>query len=202
MPIARLPFLVLGLACGVVASAASPLVPSLHLTAAEAQGDFREEMGSKVGQGLGLSLTIPLTKTLSLRPSLSYQDFPTLNSQYTYKSSRYSDRGQEISHWSAWSYGADCLYHPSGPEGHFYILTGVALKVWKLHGFGTYSSSTTGNPTRNYSVDDTSSKNEPAVAVGLGFTFNRHISFEARSVLASYRSLSYNTVELALVLSY
>ncbi len=202
MPTARTRLLTLCFSCGVLASADAPMVASFHLSLAQAQGDFREEMGSKIGLGAGLSLAVPMTRTLSIRPSLSYQDFPTLNSQYTYKSTRYSDRGQEITHWSAWSYGADCLYRPGGPEDRLYFTAGAILKVWKLHGFGSYTTAVTGGPTRTYSVDDTSSKNEPAVALGLGCTFNRHLSLEARSVLASYRSLSYNTVELVLVLSY
>ncbi len=194
--------LTLGLACCAVASAAPPWVPSLHLSVAAAQGDFREEMGSKHGLGAALSLTLPLTATLSLRPTLAYQAFPTLNNQYTYKSTRYSDRGQENTRWSAWSYGADCLYRPNGPTGSLYLLAGAYLKVWKLHGFGTYTTTTTGNPTRIYTVDDTSTKNEPAIAMGLGYAFSRHFSLETRSVFGSYRSLSYNTLEAALVLSY
>jgi hypothetical protein len=169
---------------------------------ATAQGDFRNEMGSKLGLDAALSLTVPLTSTLAFRPVLSFQSFPTLNSQYTYKSARYSDRGDEDARWSAWSYGADCLYHPGGPQGSLYFLAGVYLKVWKLHSFGAYSTQDSLNATRTYTVDDTSTKNEPAVALGLGYSFNRHLSLETRSVLASYRSLSYNTLEMAFVLSY
>jgi hypothetical protein len=178
------------------------MVPSLHLGLATAQGDFRDEMGPKTGLGAALSLTVPLTSTLSFRPSLAYQSFPTLNSQYAYKSTRYSDRGDEEAHWSAWSYGADCLFRPGGPQGSLYFLAGAYLKVWKLHSFGAYTTQDSLNATRTYAVDDTSTKDEPAVALGLGWTFNRHLGLEARSVLASYRSLSYNTLEMALVLSY
>ena len=202
MPTSRPKLLVLGLAGCSLLPAAVPMVPSLHLSLATAQGDFRDEMGSKVGVGAALSLTIPLTSTLSFRPNLSFQSFPTLNSQYTYKSSRYSDRGDEDARWSAWSYGADCLYRPSGPQGSLYFVAGAYLKVWKLHGFGTYTTQDSLNATRSYSVDDTTSKNEPAVAMGLGYTLNRHLSLEARTVLASYRGLSYNTLEMAFVLSY
>ncbi len=202
MPTVRLRILALGLLPYAFVSAATPMVPSLHLSLATAQGDFREEMGPKVGVGAALSLTVPLTSTLSFRPSLSFQSFPTLNNQYTYKSARYSDRGDEEAHWSAWSYGADCLYRPGGPLGSLYFLAGAYLKVWKLHGFGTYTTQDSLNATRSYSVDDTSTKNEPAAALGLGYTFNRHLCLEARTVLASYRSLSYNTLEMAFVLSY
>ena len=202
MPIVRFRILALGLLPFAFVSAATPMVPSLHLGLATAQGDFRNEMDSKVGVGAALSLTVPVTSTLSFRPSLSFQAFPTLNNQYTYKSARYSDRGDEETHWSAWSYGADCLYRPGGPQGSLYFLGGAYLKVWKLHGFGTYTTQDSLNSTRTYSVDDTSTKNEPALALGLGYTFNRHLSLETRSVLASYRSLSYNTLEMALVLSY
>ena len=49
----------LGLAyCG-LASAAEPMVPSLHLGIADAQGDFRNEMGTKHAPQGALSLTIP-----------------------------------------------------------------------------------------------------------------------------------------------
>ena len=202
MATVRLRILALGLLPFALVSAASPMVSSLHLGFATAQGDFRNEMGSKVGVGAGLSLAIPVTSTLSFRPSLSFQSFPALNNQYTYKSTRYSDRGDEDTRWSAWSYGADCLYRPGGPQGSLYFLAGAYLKVWKLHGFGSYTTQDSLNATRTYAVDDTSTKNEPAAALGLGCTFNRHISLEARSVLASYRSLSYNTLEMAFVLSY
>lgn len=202
MPIARPTLLVLGLAGCSLLPAAAPMVPSLHLTLATAQGDFRDEMGNKVGVGAGLSLTIPLTATISFRPNLSFQSFPTLNNQYTYKSTRYSDRGDEEARWSAWSFGGDCLYRPAGPQGSLYFVAGAYLKVWKLHGFGTYTTQDSLTATRTYVVDDTSSKNEPAVAMGLGYTFTRHMSLETRMVLASYRSLSYNTLEMAFVLSY
>lgn len=202
MPTARPKLLVLGLAGCSLLPAAVPMVPSLQLSAATAQGDFRDEMGSKIGVGAGLSLTMPLTTTLSFRPKLAFQSFPTLNSQYTYKSTRYSDRGNEEARWSAWSYGADCLYRPSGPQGSLYFVAGAYLKVWKLHGFGTYTTQDSLTATRTYTVDDTSSKNEPALTLGLGYTLNRHLSVEARSVFASYRSLSYNTLEMAFVLSY
>lgn len=202
MPHACPQFLTLGLVCCVCASAASPMVPNLHLGMAVAQGDFRNEMGSTHGLGAALSLTIPLTPTLSVRPMAAFQAFPTLNNQYAYKSTRYSDRGEEETRWSAWSYGADCLYRPSGPEGSLYFTAGAYMKVWRLHSFGTYVSSDRLNATRNYTVDDTSTKNEPSVAMGLGWTFHRHISIETRSVFASYRGLSYNTLEASIVLSY
>lgn len=202
MPQAYPKMLTLSLACCAFASAASPLVPNLHLGLVVAQGDFRNEMGSAHGLGAALSLTVPLTSTLSVRPMAAFQAFPTLNNQYAYNSARYADRGEEETRWSAWSFGADCLYRPSGPEGSLYFTAGAYMKVWKLHGFGTYSTSDRLNVTRTYTVDDTSTKNEPALAMGLGFTFNRHVSLEARSVFASYRGLSYNTLEASLVLSY
>jgi hypothetical protein len=180
--------------------AAQSLVPDLHLSLATAQGDFRNEMGTKVGGGVGLSLPVRISATLALRPMVAYQAFPTLDSQYTYKSSRYADRGDENARWSAWTYGADCLWRPQGTVGHFYFVAGAHLKVWKLHSFGTYTTQDALNATRSYTVDDTTTKNEPSVAMGLGWTVNRHLGVEARSILASYRGLSYNTLELALVL--
>jgi hypothetical protein len=202
MPYVRLDILALGLASCSSLLATTPVVPSLHLGLATAQGDFRNEMGSKVGMDAALSLTIPMTATLAFRPMLSFQSFPTLDSQYTYNSARYSDRGNEDARWSAWSYGADLLYRPRGPEGSLYFLAGVYLKVWKLQSFGSYATQDSLNATRVYSLDDTSTKDEPAVALGLGYSFNRHLSLEARSVLASYRSLAYNTLGMALVISY
>lgn len=202
MPTAPLRILVLMLVPLLFAPAATPLVPSLHLNLATAQGDFRNEMGSKVGSGVGLSLTIPMTSTVAFRPMLSFQSFPTLHNQYAYKSTRYSDRGDEDARWNAWSYGADVLYRPRGPQGSLYFVAGAALKVWKVHSFGTYTTQDQLNTTRVYALDDTSTKNEPSVAMGLGYTFCRQVSLEARSVLASYRSLSYNTLEMALVLTY
>ncbi len=200
-PTAHPKLLGLALLCA-VARAESPMVPALQLSLAQANGDFREEMGSKTGLGAALSLTIPLTRTLALRPSVAFQAFPTLSNQYTYKSTRYSDRGAEEARWSAWSYGADCLYRPSGPAGSFYLSAGGYVKLWRVHSFGTYSTQDSLNGTRTYTVDDTTTKNEPALALGVGYTFNRHLSAEGRSVFASYRNLSYNTLELVLVLSY
>lgn len=194
--------LTLGLCCGSSASAAQPMVPNLHLVVASAQGDFREEIGSRHGLGAGLSLTLPLTNTLALRPAIAFQAFPAQNNQYVYKSTRYSDRGEEDTRWSAWTYGADCLFRPRGPEGSLYFLAGAYLKVWRLRGYGSFTTSDRLNSTRTYIVDDTTTKNEPAIALGLGFDINHHLGLEARSVFASYRGLSYNTLEAAVVLSY
>jgi hypothetical protein len=182
--------------------AAPPLAANFHLGAAIAQGDFREEMGSKVGLGAGLSLTIPLSGSLSLRPICSYQAYPALGNHLTYKSTRYSDVGDETARWSSWSYGVDGLYRPAGPEGRLYLLAGAYLKAWKLHSYGTYSTADRLNATRVYTVNDTSTKNQPAVAAGLGWTFHRRFSVELRSVLGTYQSLSYNTLEASFVLSW
>jgi hypothetical protein len=202
MPTLRPALLLSGLVCATYAAAAEPMVPGIHVLLAEASGDFREEMGSQIGLGGALSLAVPLTRTLAFRPMVAFQTFPTLNNQYTYKSTRYSDYGAEEARWSAWSFGADCLYRPGGPEGSLYFLGGAYLKVWRLHSFGTYTTQDSLNGTRTYTVDDTSSKNEPALTLGLGWTVARQLSLEARTVIASYRSLSYNTVELALVLTF
>ncbi len=202
MPITCPKFILAGLACSGLAFAAEPMVPALHLGVSEAQGDFRNEMGSKHALDAALSLSIPLTRTLALRPLVAFQSFTTLENQYSYKSTRYSDLGSESRRWSAWTFGADCLYRPNGPQGRLYFLAGAAMKVWRLHGFGTYSTSDRVNATRVYKVDDTSTKNEPALAMGLGYTLHRRISLESRMVLGSYRGLSYNTLQAAVVLSY
>ncbi len=187
---------------GGMLSAAEPMTPGLHLSIADAQGDFRNEMGSKHAPGLGLSLGIPLTRTLAVRPMVSFQSFTTLDYQYAYKSSRYSDLGAESARWSAWTMGADCLYRPGGPTGRLYFLAGAHMKVWRLHSFGTYTTSDRVNPTRTYTVNDASTKDEPALAAGLGWTFLRHVSVESRYVFGSYRGLTYNTLEASLVLTY
>jgi hypothetical protein len=202
MSIAFPKFILAGLACCGLALAAEPPVPALHLGVVEAQGDFRNEIGSKHALDTALSLSIPLTRTLAIRPLVAFQGFTTLANQYSYKSTRYSDLGTESKRWSAWTFGADCLYRPSGPQGRFYLLAGAAMKVWRLHSFGTYSTSDRVNPTRIYNVDDTSTKNEPALAVGLGYTLHRRVSLESRMVLGSYRGLSFNTLQAAVVLSY
>lgn len=202
----RPPFRVVCLACGLLsissAHAASPLIPSLQLTVASAHGDFRDDIGSRVGLGAGLSFTFPLTSHLDLRPSLAFQTFPTLVSHYSYKSTRFSDRGEEDTRWSAWTYGADCIYRPGGGFGGLYTLVGANVKVWRLRSWGSYVTQDQLSGTRNYVLDDTSTKNEPALAMGLGYTFNRHFSLEARSVFSSFRSLSFNTLECSLVLNY
>ena len=203
MPNALLKKLLLGLSTCAVASAAVPMTLNLQLGAATAQGDFRSEVASKVGVNAALSLTIPLTATLALRPTLGHQIFPTIENHYSFKSTKYSDLGEEAAHWSAWSYGSDCLYRPNGPEGRLYFVAGAYLKAWKLHSFGKYSTAdrlTT--TTRVYNVDDTSTKNQPAIATGLGWTLHRRFSAELRTVLGTYQSLSYNTVEANFVLSW
>jgi hypothetical protein len=202
MPHAFPRILTFGLACCAFAPAATPLVPNLHLGVAWGQGDFKNEIGSKHGLDVGLSLTAPLTTTLSIRPILAFQTFPTMNDQYVYKSSRYSDRGEENTRWNAWSIGADCVFRPQGPEGGIYFLAGAHMKAWGLHGFGTYSTSDRLNATRVYTVDDRRTKNIPGFALGLGYTFVRHVSFESRAVFTSYEGLSYNTLEASLVLSF
>ena len=203
MPTYSTKALLLGLVACAWASAAVPMTLNLQLGAATAQGDFRSEVASKVGFNTAVSLTIPLTATLALRPTLGHQIFPTIDNHYVYKSSRYSDLGDEAAHWSAWSYGADCLYRPNGPEGQLYFVAGAYLKAWKVHSFGTYSTADrlTTSP-RIYNVDDTSTKNQPAIAAGLGWTLHRRFSVELRTVLGTYQSLSYNTVEANFVLSW
>ncbi len=202
MPVTRPMLISLGLACCGLASASEPMVPSLHLGIADAQGDFRNEMGTKHASQGALSLTIPLTGTLAIRPRVAFQAFTTIDNQYAYKSTRYNDLGAEDSRWSAWSLGGDVLYRPSGPRGRLYFLAGAYLKVWREHSFGTYTTSDRVNPTRTYIVNDTSTKDEPAVALGLGYTLHRRVSLESRYVFCIYRGLSYNTLEAAIVLSY
>lgn len=58
------------------------------------------------------------------------------------------------------------------------------------------------NGTRTYSVDDTSTSNEPALDMGLGLTLSRYLSLESRMTLASYRKLSYNTLQVGVVVHY
>jgi len=202
MPTARPLLLSCALTVGSLAAAGEPLVPGLHLSLADAQGDFRNEMGTKHAQGAALSLAVPLTGTLTFRPMIAFQAFTTIDNEYAYKSTRYSDLGNESARWSAWSYGGDCLYRPGGPQGRLYFLAGAYMKVWRLHSFGVYTTSDRLNSTRTYSVNDIGTKNEPALAAGLGYTLFRHLSLESRYVFGSYRGLAYNTLEASLVLTY
>jgi hypothetical protein len=179
-----------------------PLTANLFLAATQAEGEFRDEMGGKWGLGVGFAFTTPLSARFALRPAIQLRYFPTLDHSYRYKTNRYSDRGDEESRWSTWSCGADVIFRPAGPTGRFYAMAGGYVMAWKLHSFGTFTTSDAYNPTRSYSVDDTSTHNQPAVAMGLGFTCNRHLSLETRAVFADYRGLSYNTLEAMVVLSY
>jgi hypothetical protein len=179
-----------------------PITYNLHLGALSAQGDFRTEVGSLTGLDTGLSMTIPLTQRLDLRPRVSYQLFPVLENNFAYKSSRYSDRGFENAKWSAWSFGADCLFHPGGAGSKLYLLTGLSYKAWKVESYGTFTTQDPLLGTRTFSVDDKSTSNEPALDMGLGLALSRHFSVETRITLASYRKLSYNTLQLGMVARY
>jgi hypothetical protein len=182
--------------------AQAPVTYNLHLGALSAQGDFRSEVGSRLGLDSGLSLTIPLSRRLELRPRISYQLFPVLENNFAYKSTRYSDRGFENAKWSAWSFGADCLFRPSGEGSKLYLLAGLSYKAWKVESYGTFTTQDQLNGTRTFSVDDSSTSNEPALDMGLGLTLSRHFSVESRMTLASYRKLSYNTLQIGVVAHY
>lgn len=183
-------------------AAQGPLAYNLHLGMASAQGDFRSEVGSTPGLEAGLSLTVPLTARLALRPRVSYELFPVQSNTYSYRSTRYFDRGYENAKWNAWSFGADCLFRPGGPEAGLYLFSGLHLKVWRVESYGTYTTRDQLSGTRVYTVDDTSTSNEPAFDAGLGFTFSRHFSAESRMTLSSYRKLSYNTLQIGVVASF
>jgi hypothetical protein len=159
-------------------------------------------MGSLTGIDSGLSLTVPLTRRLDLRPRVSFQLFPDLENSFSYKSSRYSDRGFENAKWSAWSFGVDCLFRPGGEQAKLYLLAGLAYKAWRVESYGKFTTQDALNATRTYSVDDTSTSNEPALDLGLGLNLFRHLSLESRITLANYRKLSYNTLQLGIVVHY
>jgi hypothetical protein len=183
-------------------SAQAPLTYDAYLGAVNAQGDFRSELGSITGIDLAVSLTVPLTARIAIRPRISHELFPVLENNYTYQSTRYSDRGFENAKWSAWSYGSDLLFYPTGREGRLYLLTGLYYKAWRVESYGTYTTQDRLNGTRTFSVDDTSTSNEPAVAAGIGLRLFRHVSVESRMTLASYRKLSYNTLHGGVVISF
>lgn len=171
----------------------------VQLGTAEAQGDFRNEMNEKRAIDIGIYVSIPVLKSLSIRPTLWFQKFPDLDNSYVYKSSRYSERGGETERWSAWMAGTDLIYHPE-VLGKFHVLLGAYEKAWRLHSFGTYTATDNKGTTRSYGVDDTSTRNSLAAGVGMGWSFNHHVSVEARGVFATYRGLGYNTLEASLAL--
>ena len=182
--------------------AQAPITWDVHVAMVAAEGDFKSAVGNKKGIEGDLSLTVPLSRRFALRPRLSHELFPVARNTYNYKSSRFTDRGEENEKWSAWSYGADALFRPWGEGGRFYLLAGAFVKAWKLQSYGFYSSQDRLNATHNYSVDDSSTSNEPAFTAGIGYSLHRHFSLEARANLATYRKLSYNTLECAAVYSF
>lgn len=183
------------------ASAAEPVSWGLMLGAMDAQGDFRQVMGSRLAFEAGLSAGIPLGSTTTLRPILEFQRFPALENGYSYRSTRYTDLGSEQERWSAWSFGADALFRPAGMSLPLYFVAGGHLKLWRLHSYGSFSSTDKVNGTRAYAVDDTDTRNEPALALGMGCTFSRHWALETRMVFANYRKQAYNTLHFRLVLT-
>jgi hypothetical protein len=191
-----------GLCAALPLVAQAPITPDLHLMAVSAQGDFQSAVGSGAGISGGLSLTVPLTPRLAVRPRISYEQFPIVRNNYSYNSARYADRGFENEKWSAWSFGADCLFRPWGERGRFYILSGIFLKSWRLQSAGAYTTQDRLNSTRSYSVNDSSTSNEPGATAGLGFNLARWLSLECRMNLATYRKLSYNTFEAGTVFHF
>ena len=187
-------------ACPLAAQA--PSTYDVQVGSLSAQGDFRSEVGSKSGIDLGLSMTVPLLPRLAVRPRLTFERFPGVDNAYAYKSSRYSDRGSETAEWSAWCLGADCLFRPTGGEGRLYFVAGAFFKSWRLRSHGSYTTQDRLNTTRTFTVDDSSTSNEPAVDLGIGLRVWRNLSLESRMTLASYRKLSYNTLQVGVVASF
>jgi hypothetical protein len=168
---------------------------------ADAQGDFRGVMGSKLALDAGILARIPLTTSLSVRPTLEFQRFPALDSGYSYHSTRYNDLGNERDRWSAWIVGADMLYRPANAPAPVYFLVGASLKMWRVHSYGSFTSSDKTNGTQSYSVDDTDTRDEPALSLGIGYALSRHAALETRMTFANYRKQAYNTLHLSLVLN-
>ena len=193
--------LVAALAASGAGWAGEPLAWGLHLGVADAQGDFRNVMGKRAALEAGLSARFDLSPSVSVRPTAEFQRFPVLENGYSYHSTRYNDLGNESSRWSGWSLGADGIYRPGGPSGQVYFLLGAYLKAWRVHSYGSFTSTDKVNGTQTYAVDDTSTKDEPALALGLGYTFSRHAAVETRMTFASYRRQAYNTLHLRLVLN-
>lgn len=199
----RIPHLSLAVlfCAGPAGHSGEPIAYGLHLGVADAQGDFRNVMGSRASIEAGLSARIPFSPKLSLRPTVEFQRFPVLENGYSYRSSRYNDLGTETARWSAWSFGADGILRPEGPSGRVYFLLGAYLKMWRLHSYGSFTSSDKINGTQTYAVDDTSTKDEPALGLGVGWSLTRHAAVETRITFGSYRRQAYNTLHLRLALN-
>lgn len=182
--------------------AEAPVSYDLHAAAVKAMGDFQDAVGKSTGFVGAFSITVPLTPRLSVRPRVSREVFPVERNNYAYKSTRFSDVGIENTKWSAWSFGADCLFRPSGEGGRLYVLAGGFLKAWKVQSYGSYVTQDRVNGTSTYTIDDSTTSNQAAAAMGIGYRFHRHWSVETRVVLASYRKLSYNTWETGMAFHF
>ena len=187
------------LACA-VPLAAAPMDFALRIGAAQGQGDLRNLVGSRIAREFGVSAGIQLGAGLTIRPTLEYQGFPVLADGYTYHSARYNDVGNENARMSGWSSGVEAHYLSPRTAVPVYFLVGAYLKMWQERSYGSFTTSDIYNGTRTYSVDDTTTKNEPALALGLGCKLTRLVALETRMTFASYRKQAYNTLHLGVVI--
>ena len=164
----------------------------LLLGLADAEGDFRNVMGGHVALETGLSARFPLGARFAVRPTVEYQRYAGLE---------HGDLGNESERWSAWSFGADGIYRPAGTPAPFYFVAGAYLKMWRLHSYGAFVSTDKVNGTQSYAVNDASTKNEPALALGMGLILARHATLETRMTFASYRKQAYNSLHVRFVLT-
>ncbi len=179
-----------------------PLAWGGQISLAEAQGDLREVLDHATGWEVRATLEVGLAGTLSLRPSLAAQGFRTSLSDYSYTSSRYVDKGSEHTRISAWAVGTDLVYRPRGQADPLYLFAGAFLKAWKVRSEGSLSTSDRLNGTRTYTVDDTSTSNEPAASGGLGWRLGRHLALESRVEFSSYRKRAFNTWLIGVAASF
>jgi hypothetical protein len=189
----------LALGMPLAAQAEPPMRFALHAGMVDSQGDLRNDLGNRLGAEAAVSLDIPLNRTLSLRPQLNFQHFPTLQNNYSYHSTRYTDVGTELYKLTAWSLGADCLYAPRGQGRSVYFLAGAYLKAWRLNSSGSFVTVDKIGGTRQFSIDDTTTQDEPALGLGAGYWISRRWGLESRMTFATYRKLSYNTLHLTAI---
>lgn len=165
-----------------------------------AQAEFRNTVGHRLAPEVGAWASWSLTESLVLRPGVAYRRYPLVSNGYTYKSSRYNDVGVENARWSSLSAGADLCYRPHG--SHLSFIGGIAVAAWTVHSYGSFTSIDKINGTKSYSVDDTSTLNEPALSAGLGWTWTRHLGLEGHMTFGTYRKQAYNTLDLRLLWAF
>ena len=132
---------------------------------------------------------------------MEYNRYSVVVNGYVYKSTRYNDLGSESQQWSSWTFGGEGIFHPTGTKVPVYYLAGAYLRMWRLHSYGSFTSTDKVNGTQSYLVNDQDSRNEPALSLGIGLAMTNHAAVETRMTFANYRKQAYNTVDIRLVLT-